>query len=358
MRFRLRVLAFGLLVSSVAAGQDDTAVTAAREIAQQGLGAYDAGDYRTAADKLWRAYQVVKRPTVALYTARALEKVGRLVEASEVYLQATRLDASGAFRSEQEQAQKDAARERVELMPRIPRLVVSVQGASAEEATVTVDGKEVPMALLGGGYVVDPGTRKIVGRCAGQSVSEQVVLAERDRKSVVLRFASTAGPAATAPAHESPSPPPASPPPAAPSRALAPPASPPPAATPTQTPSTGPAAADTTSDGSLHRTLGWVGLGVGGAGLAFGAVTGVLVGSKKSELDDGGCTDGRCYADQSDEVDSYNRMRTLSTVGFFVGVVGAAIGGTLLLTAPDSESTSAELDAWLGIGAAGVSGRF
>ena len=73
--------------------EDDTAVTAAREVAQQGLDDYEAGEYETAAEKLLSAYQVVKLPTVALHTARALAKVGKLVEASEVYLQATRLDA-------------------------------------------------------------------------------------------------------------------------------------------------------------------------------------------------------------------------------------------------------------------------
>ena len=82
MNRRLRLLAFGLLLSSVAAGQSDTTVTAAREIARQGLKAYDAGRYEEAADKLSRAYAVVKLPTLALHTARALVKVGRLVEAT------------------------------------------------------------------------------------------------------------------------------------------------------------------------------------------------------------------------------------------------------------------------------------
>ena len=80
----------------------------------------------------------------------------------------------------------------------------------------------------------------------------------------------------------------------------------------------------------MQRTLGWVGLGVGGAGLVFGGVTGLVVLSKKSALEDDGCVDARCYSDQADDVDSYNSMRTLSTVGFAVGGLGVAAGAALL----------------------------
>jgi hypothetical protein len=101
-----------------------------------------------------------------------------------------------------------------------------------------------------------------------------------------------------------------------------------------------------------------VGLGVGGAGLLFGSVTGLVVLSKKSALEDDGCVDARCYGDQADDVDSYNSMRTLSTVGFVVGGLGAAAGAALLLTAPSEEQTGAALRPWVSVGAAGVAGRF
>ena len=344
MKHTLRAIALGLLLSPLAAGQSDTNVTAARQIARQGLEAYDAGRYDEAADKLSRAYEVVKLPTLALHTARALVRAGKLVEASEIYLQATRLEARGEFQAEQERAQQDAARERAELVPRIPTVVVQVEGAPPNEVTVTVDGREVPMALLGGGYVVNPGTRALLAQHAGRSVSEQVVLAEGERKSVVLRFAPQPEASAVAPADA-----PASPLPTLP---------PPPVAAPARTISSVPAAADTGSDGSVQRSLGWVGLGIGGAGLIFGSVTGIAVGSKKSELDAGGCVDGGCYPHQADDVDSYNQLRTLSTIGFVVGVVGATTGATLLLTAPDPEPTTARVHGWIGVGSVGVAGRY
>jgi len=322
MRYTVRAIAVGLLLSSVATAQDDTEVTAAREVARQGLEAYDAGNYEEAADKLWSAFQVVKVPTVALHAARAFAAVGKLVEASELYLQATRLEASGEFQAEQERAQQDAARERAELMPRIPKLVVELEGAEPKEVTATVDGKQVTVSLLLAGYVVNPGTRRVEGKRGEESVVAQVVLAEGERKSVPLRFAAPTPAAAVD---------------TAPSR---------------------PAEADAPADGSLQRTFGWVGLGVGGAGLLFGTVTGVMVLSSQAGLDDDGCVDHVCRDEQQDDVDSYNSMRTLSTVGFVVGFVGAAAGATLLLTAPDPGPPGPEVQAWVGVGAAGVRGRF
>ena len=337
MRLGLRGFALGLVLSTAAAAQDDATVAAAREIANQGLEAYDAGRYEEAADKLSRAYEVVKLPTVALLTARALAKAGKLVRASEVYLQATRLEAAGGFRADQEKAQADAARERAELMPRIPSLIVEVEGAEPKDVVATVDGKQVPMALLGAGYVVDPGTRRVEAKVGLVAVTEEVVLKEGERKSVTLRFASQPA-AAPLPTAESAPPPNSAPSPSA----------PPPT----------PPEADAGAQGSMQATLGWVGLGVGGAGLIFGTVTGVMLASKKSKLDDGGCVKNQCYVDQSDDIDSYNSLRTLSTVGFIVGGVAAAAGATLLLTAPDTEASGPEVQAWLGVGSAGVAGRF
>jgi len=330
--------AASVLVAATAAAQDDVTLATARDIASEGLRAYDAGRYEEAADKLSRAYQVVKVPTVALLTARSFVKVGKLVEASEVYLQATRLEAKGEFRAEQEKAQQDAGRERAELMPRIPKLLVTIEGADPNEVAVAIDGKDVPVALLGAGSLVDPGTRRIEGRRGQQVVTQQVTIAERERKAVTLRFGAEPAAPVASPAMQGAAPPP-------PAGATAP---PPPAA----------ADADTTPDGSMQRTFGWVGIGVGGAGILFGTVTGLMAVSNRSDLDANGCVDSGCYLDQKDDVDSYNALRTISTVGFVIGFVGAAAGVTLLLTAPESPSSGVETHAWLGLGSAGVAGRF
>jgi hypothetical protein len=54
-----------------------------------------------------------------------------------------------------------------------------------------------------------------------------------------------------------------------------------------------------------------------------------------------GCSDTVCNnSSLQGRVDTYNAMLTVSTVGFIVGGVGAAIGTTLLLTSPRSESST------------------
>jgi hypothetical protein len=82
--------------------------------------------------------------------------------------------------------------------------------------------------------------------------------------------------------------------------------------------------------------------------------------SKRNSLEgDGTCVDGKCPTSASGDVDSVNSLRTISTVGFAVGVVGLGAGVALLLAAPpSSESEKAAVRPWVGLGAAGMAGRF
>ena len=75
--------------------------------------------------------------------------------------------------------------------------------------------------------------------------------------------------------------------------------------------------------GSKQRLAGWIAIGVGGAGLVIGGVSAGLAVSKKSSISDD-CPDDACFPNAHGEADSYNSLRTVSTVGFIV----AAVGGT------------------------------
>jgi hypothetical protein len=84
-----------------------------------------------------------------------------------------------------------------------------------------------------------------------------------------------------------------------------------------------------------------VALAAGGAGLAFGGVTGLLALNKRGELDDTGkCTDG-CPTSLTSDVNELNRYRTLSTVGFIAGGVLAGVGIVLWVTAPSEQQPQA-----------------
>jgi len=103
--------------------------------------------------------------------------------------------------------------------------------------------------------------------------------------------------------------------------------------------------------------LAWAAFGVGGAGLAFGVIGGLVAGGKHSSLSDV-CDNnaGTCPPVYADDLDAFHTWRTVSTVGYVVGALGVAGGTVLWFTAPKASSTTAHV--WLGPASAGVGGRF
>ena len=340
------VLAAFLLAATPAVAQevDEATRAAARQVGKDGLEAYKQGQYQDALDKLNRAYDVVKAPTLGLWTARAMVQLGLLVQASERYIEVTRLQAAGGDTALQEEAIAVAAEERAALLPRIPQLKLVVEGAPLDQVQVQLDGKDVPTSLLGLERPVNPGVRKAAGTYGDQTITEEATLAEGENRSLILRFKPT-------PAAEPP----------APAVSAAPAPAPAPAASPAaQQPAAQPTADAGTSPGSAQRTAGWVSLGIGGVGLAVGTVTGIMVLSMQDELESSDeCVNEACGPAEHDRVDEYNALRPISTVGFIVGGVGVAAGLTLLLTEPKRAArAAAHISPWLGLGSAGVRGRF
>jgi hypothetical protein len=110
---------------------------------------------------------------------------------------------------------------------------------------------------------------------------------------------------------------------------------------------------------SPQRTLGWATLGVGAAGIAVGSITGLMALSKHGEIEDHeACADDRCArAGGSEElVNSYNSLRTFSSIGFIAGGVLAAGGAALILTAPNESKPSLSLS--IGPQSAALRARF
>lgn len=300
------------------AQSDDGTRAAARSLGTAGVEAYQAGDFRAAHDKLEKAYRILKVPSLGLWSARALVKVGKLVEAGERYLEVTRLTIQGGDTGVQKQAQADAQSELDALGQRIPSVVVQVEGADASTVSITLDGEAISNALVGEKRPVDPGAHHVEGTRGADHVSVDVKVAEGGSSPAVLHFSAetSAGavPAAAAGAEIQP---------------------PPGAAQPIE---------DHVSAGSASplRTAGFVALGVGGAGLVLGGITGVVALGKHSSLkDDGACSDLHCNASESSQVNSYNSMRTVSSIGFIAGGVIAATGLVLVLTAPKNGETTA-----------------
>ena len=164
-------VAVGLASMAHADPGDDATRSAARKVAMAGITALQQGDVAQATEKLEKAYRVLQVPSVALWSARALAKRGRLVEASERYGEASRLDVQGD-KAVQLQARKDAATELEALTRRIPTLLILVEGANGADVKLKVDGAAVPSALIGEERPANPGQHRVSGDL-GRSTSKK-----------------------------------------------------------------------------------------------------------------------------------------------------------------------------------------
>jgi hypothetical protein len=80
------------------------------------------------------------------------------------------------------------------------------------------------------------------------------------------------------------------------------------------------------------KTLGFVLIGVGGAGIALGSIFGALALGRRSTLDNACSPKSNCPLESQPDIDSLHTFATVSTVGFAVGGVGLATGLIVLLT--------------------------
>ncbi len=334
MRARLVLLLGALLLFSPALyAQNEEARAGARAAADEGGKAFEAGKFSESLDLFSRAESLVHALPHLLYIARSHEKLGQLVAARETYLKITREKladgAPDAFRDAQQKAQTELAA----LEPRLAKVTIVVKGEGAESAKVQMDGADVPAALVGIPVPVDPGEHKFVATTAGATSGEKTQsFTEGGAQTVELEL--VAGQSAV-PGGE-----------------------------------TGGNTSGKIDESSLQGTNGlrigsYVAFGVGVVGLVGGTVFSFSAKSKRDDASalcnvppDNHCPGG-ADGDKVRKLDSdADSARTLSIVGFVVGGVGIATGVTLFVLSNNKKSTARTVTPWVGLGSAGVSGRF
>jgi hypothetical protein len=290
---------------ALAAPPDAAAMLTAVQLADEAGDLFQAGKFADALDRYKQADAIVRRHTIGLRIARCLAQLGRLAEAAERYESVARMplpaDLDADKLAKQKEAQTQAESERDALLPRIPGIVLSIDGPVG--AAVTLDGQPFPPALYGVKRSIDPGAHRIEARLGAEVVSRDVVVKEGEVVPVTLQLHAEAMVVPSAPA-----PPPAAPPP--------------------------PLPAASTSGGT--RVAGFVLLGVGSAGLVVGLVAGGVALGKKSDLQEqSNCGPNlQCPARLRDQANAYNTLRPVSSVGFIAGGVLAAAGIVLVATSP------------------------
>jgi hypothetical protein len=318
-RATLPLIAFLLLAAPAAAQVSDADRATARMLAQQGQEALESQDWAVAAERFARADALVHAPTLMLGQARAEVGRGRWIAALELYSRILREGVPAGSPAPWGKALQDAQKELAAFEPRVPAAVIELKGAGAATAKVSIDGTPVPAAAIGVNRPVDPGKRTLRAEAEGYAPVEVVMtFTERKVEKVTLQIDQ---PRATPSDASPPAPPPAAP------------------------------------QSSPLKTIGFVGIGVGGAGLIMGAVTGAMALSKHGQLAQT-CPNGHCTGQQS-AIDSYNLVGNLSTAGFVAGGILAATGVVLVIVAPkDPAPKQAWLAPTIGAGYAGLQGMF
>lgn len=306
----------------------------ARRLAVDGQKALQAGDYDKAADNFQRANELVNAPTLLLGLARARVGQGRLLEAYGIYDGIVRTgvepNASRAFK----RAHADAKTEMVELEQRLAWVTVHLRGVDPDRASITLNDQPLPAAALGVERPVNPGTLRARAEAPGYQPAEVELLLNEGERGPTVELNLVELPQAEPEPVVTPEPALSLEMDSGPSRAL--------------------------------ETAGWIGIGVGGASLIVGAVSGILAYNRHAKLVDY-CRDDSTQCPVPDEDlprarelrDDYHRYGTLANVFVGVGAALTAGGLILVLTAPDDASPSeAHVTPYVGPGSIGAVGTF
>jgi hypothetical protein len=235
-------------------------------------------------------------------------------------------DASKAFKK----AVADAKTESAALEARLAWVTVSVRGIEPGVATVYVNDQPLPTAALGIERPVNPGLIRARAEAPGYRMAEAEVQLKEGERGPMLELTLVEVPKAD------------------PQPALA-------AAAVMQGDGGG-------GDGGTLKTLGYIGLGVGGAAIAVGAVAGIIAYNRHAELVDcadepSNCSGGR---DRAEDLRSdYHKFATIADIGVISGGVLAAAGLVFILAAPEEQPpTEAHITPYIGPGSIGAVGTF
>jgi len=320
---------------------------AAKDLFDSGVQMFQAGQYQVAAESFREAYKL--RPSwKILYNIgqaeTALGRYGLALEAFQQYL------AQG-----KEEVTVDRKNYVINEIKRLRELVGDVDVQAPDGSVIYVDGVERGTLPLIAAVLVEAGveheiivvasdgkwTRKFMV-WGGKSV--KLKFEDKDKKALAVATPAPVAPRAT---------PPVVPPIPSPGAGKPP--------IPIPSPREGEGGEESSPALSAMTTWGWVGVGVGGAALLGGAITGGMALSVASDIK-AKCPDGNCPDDKKGDVDKMDTLAATSTALLVVGGAVAATGAVLLILDATSESkgsteaASVQL-APLGAGL-GLSGRF
>lgn len=298
---------FVLSASSIAGAQDMSAQASAEVLFTEGRQLMDQGRLAEACPKLGESQRLAPAVGTLLNLGICFEKNHQTASAWATFREAVSAARAGGQTDRERFASEHAAA----LEPQLSKLTIVIPRASdVDGLEVRRDGLAVGRAAWGSPIPVDPGNHTIeVSAPLKSKWSTAVDVGAAAAMAVVTVPSLVPAPAAA---------------PAGPERA-----------TPTTRADSPPE-----KSGISQRTIGIIVGGVGIAGVAVGAITGLLAKSKNDEAlthcDGASTCDAQGIALTSDA----RTNAAISTVAFAVGGIALATGAVLYLTAPSKKSSS------------------
>ena len=326
MRVQVSVSLAVLLAVAPAWAQSDEQRAAARELATDGVRAFDDGRFDDAVDRFTRAEEIIHAPPHLLFLARAQAKLGRLVRAHETYVRIAREALPDGAPKAFYEAQTAAEEEEKLLAPRLAHLTITVTG-SAQAPVVTMDDVVVPSALVGVAHSVDPGKHVFeVHSATAKSAPIERAIAEGETTTVALALDDAAALPASTEAEHLPH--------------------------------------DAPPQRGGPPVAAWAALGVGAVGLVVGTV--FVIDNHANRNDATAlCPGGVCPTSKRVEVqaldDKADRAATIAWIGYGVAVAGVGVGAALwILSRSNAEHAPARASAsfYAGPSSIGLRGRF
>lgn len=311
------VAAIALSVPRAALAQPSASDRAAAEtLFNQALELLEKSKAAEACPKLQESQRLDPGVGTLLYLADCYKQVGKTASAWGTFREAAYAASAAGQKDREELATKEAAA----LEAVLSKLIISVEKPDTPGMKVLRDGQEVGRALWESPVPVDPGKSVVSAEAPGMLPWKQELDVPVGAGSTSVRV-----PALT------PAPVVAAPPPAA---------APPPLAV-TTIPS--PPPERESGGGGVQRGLGWLGVGLGAAGLVGGGVLGIVAKANYESSRDG-CRkqddDTLCNADAIDQGEGAQTLATAASVTVSVGAALLVGGIVMIVTAPSSRSAS------------------
>jgi hypothetical protein len=263
----------------------------------------DGGQVADACPMFAESKRLAPAVGITLYLADCYERLGRTASAWEQFRDAERLAHE---RGDEKRAAVAHGRAQA-LESKLARLTVVSQAGSHEGWQVLVDGAPLPADRWNAALAVDPGDHVITVQAPGQSPRSLSAHVDASNAAAAIRIDETAvaSPAAAAST-----------------------AGPPPAVTPALAAAESGPGETVSPEGAVHSGTSsarlWGGLALVGAG-AVGVGFGTFFAVRRSQLQNGGCSNDASLADQA---------QTGATIGFAAGGVALVSALVVFLSAP------------------------